>query len=176
MAAKYRSVMRRELRPAFVITLAALIPAGCKKAEQTGSKQAAPSASSPLTTASDQPLRRRSVRAPVPKPKTSNVTIDWRRAERLNGKDGDGRWIYAAADGSCYVRLLRAGGAANPPGVHEDHARRVVDCPESMLDPAWDTCLDDQLTRTVVGNDECVCDRHANPPPPPSVAECPKTR
>jgi len=51
-----------------------------------------------------------------------------------------------------------------------------VDCPPAMDDPAWDTCTSSGLSRSKT-KDECYCVAlGGNPPPPPRVNRCPKTK
>jgi len=84
----------------------------------------------------------------------------------------EGRTVMTDKRGGCYIMLPP--GADSPPAPPGSRigARQDVDCPESMDDPAWDSCLDDQLAKVASG--ECVClASYGNPPPPPSQAECP---
>src|SRR5262245_46480566 len=177
----------RRLEPAFVITFATLL-SGCNErpppdrpvrmtnppeptATSTGNTVATTEA-----TASTPPAtpRRRTVRNPLPQNKYVEGPIDWAKARQLNPSDASGRRIFSAGDGSCYVKLPPDPGTPiGPPGM--DMSKPLsVDCPDVMQDPAWDTCFGETLT--ALPNGTCICPHTGNPPPPPSLAECPKTK
>ena len=94
-----------------------------------------------------------------------------RYPESLNPRDGEGRTIYKASDGSCFVELPFAepptsGGMPRP--------QKAVECPPLMQHSTWAECAGEAILSTEDGSD-CVCDTRGNPPPPtvPRVS-CPR--
>ena len=172
---------RTPLRPAFVITLMALSGAGCESRDKppqkgrsmTPKKAASAHVNPPpvAVTASpeDRKMRSRVVRTPLPPLKPAakqNI-----RGRSVNPQTAIGRVVFARSDGHCFVNLPRP--EAKPlPGSHDATYQQVVDCPDAMLDPAWDTCLSGRMRYHKDG--QCACHRDGNPPPPVAVAECPK--
>lgn len=169
----------KRIRPAFVVTLAALAPVACQK--QTPRENPPPlSATVPTTTttggAETTPrtgVKRRVVRDPLPPQHVQYAGhVDYAKAKRLNPHGAENRTIMTDKDGGCYIQVLIDPSAPiGPPG--SGLRAEPVDCPDVMQDPAWDTCLHGDLLRTASG--DCVCQRNGNPPPPPSKAECPKS-
>lgn len=98
--------------------------------------------------------------------------LDYQKATTENPKDAEGRTIYAGRDGSCYVQVPMPEGTPRGPTGSRNVDNQTVDCPASMQDAAWDSCLGGTLLRASA--DLCACDPGwGNPPPPPSRAECP---
>lgn len=175
------------MRPAFVITFATLA-ASCSRHPPTPEPDSRPvvgnppeptatAAPEPTATVATEPARaskKRTVRSPVPQTEYTKGRIDFANSKRLNPSDAQGRIVLARADGHCYVRIPPPPGTPiGPPGMDQSKPL-VVDCPDSMQDPAWDTCLHEELTLLASG--ECICPHTGNPPPPPSLAECPKSK
>lgn len=168
--------MRRTLRPAFVITLAALTPACTKssRGESAGGTHV-PTATAATATATgreptpEPPTRVRAVRSPLPEAVQPSPGLG-PNVTTLNPQL-EGRFVYAAASGRCIVMLPPPPGTPPPPPGGDNSVAKNVDCPEAMLDPAWDTCLHGTL---MTDGTRCACYRPGNPPPPPLTAECPK--
>lgn len=98
--------------------------------------------------------------------------LDYAKATKLNPKDDEGRVIYAGQDGSCYVQVPLPKGTPPAPTGSRNVDNKTIDCPASMNDAAWDSCLGGTMLRASA--DLCACDpMWGNPPPPPSRAECP---
>ncbi len=177
------------LRPAFVITVAAVAQlAACDRETVTenppppqwatsGTATAlAPAASSsalhdnpPAVLTADPTKTKRVVRAPLPK------TLPYGKLApagiAINPRS-EGRTIYARADGHCYVKVPPNPAAPKPKSKHPPQPVALVNCPDAMQDPAWDTCLDGRMRK--LGDDDCLCRIDGNPPPPPWRADCPK--
>jgi hypothetical protein len=176
---------RTRIRPAFVVTLAALAPAACQK-QPTHTNPPPPTA----TATTDDPLatptqtetantpppggkKTRTVRSPIP-PQFEQYGghMDYAKVKRLNPHGFENKTILTNNQGGCYVSvLIDPKGPIGPPGT--GLRAEPVDCPDVMQDPAWDTCLHGELLKTA--NGDCACERMGNPPPPPSKAECPKS-
>jgi hypothetical protein len=172
----------RVLRPAFLLTFA-LGPAACGKPASSGhpdepilignppEPEPEPVRPEPDAQALELVLDKRTVREPLPA---------WERPKHPKPYGGrvinptlDGKLVYAAHDGSCYVRAAPPAGAPPRPPGDDGSRAKPVSCPSEMLEPAWDTCLAGSLS--VLPDGECVCLRTGNPPPPPAAAECPST-
>lgn len=174
--------MKTTIRPAFVVTLAALAPVACQKQQPHGNPPP-PTATTtiatvPGTTNTDEvsanppAIRTRKVRDPVP-PQYEQYkgNVDYAKVTRLNPHGRENRVIMAAKDGSCFIQVpIDPSAPIGPPGT--GLRSEQVSCPDVMLDPAWDSCLYGDILRLESG--DCVCERMGNPPPPPSKAECPK--
>ncbi len=167
----------QRMRPAFVVTLAALAPIACQRQTETSNPPVprATSTASAETTNETPPKtgwKHRSVRNPLPAEEQLESQPDYSKVKRLNPHGAENRTIMTSADGSCYVEVQKnPDGPIGPPGT--GLVAKGVDCPDLMQDPAWDTCLNGDLARTEKG--DCFCERMGNPPPPPMKAECPKS-
>lgn len=168
---------RSRIRPAFVVTLAVLAPVACQKQTPHGNPPPPPPTA---TTTSNEPIgmnppdvkSTRKVRDPVPS-QTEQFAghIDYGKVKRLNPHGRENRLIMAAKDGTCFIEVpIDPSAPIGPPGTGMKSEQ--VDCPDVMMDPAWDSCLYGDLLR--VDSGECACDRMGNPPPPATKAECPK--
>ncbi len=175
--------MHRALRPAFVLTLATLTPACSKpKPSESATTGPAPTVATTLTEEEPQPppprggppppdpnTRMRPMRAPLPE--TAATTPPMGPKRPLNPVL-EGRSVYAGNGGYCFVLLPAPPDAPPVPPGGDNSVRKNVDCPEEMMDPAWDTCLHGTLS---TDGKLCDCWRPGNPPPPPRAAECPKS-
>lgn len=94
-----------------------------------------------------------------------------RYPKSMNPIDANGRSVYLAANGRCFVELPFE---KPPTSGGMPHPTAEVPCPDAMRDPAWQECLGNSILSTESG-DDCVCDRSGNPPPPtvPRVS-CPR--
>jgi hypothetical protein len=174
---------KSRIRPAFVVTLAALAPIACQKQQPHGNPPP-PTATTtigkvPSTTNTDEvsanppPIRTtREVRDPLPpQHEQYKGQVDYAKVKRLNPHGRENRLIMAAKDGTCFIQVpIDPSAPIGPPGT--GLRSEQVACPDVMQDPAWDTCLYGDILRLESG--DCVCERMGNPPPPPSKAECPK--
>jgi hypothetical protein len=157
--------MRRDLRPAFLLTVA-LGPGACSKpsAPPAPETEAAPQA--PAASRAPAPLpetKRRKVRSQLAKWGQHQGSVSGARV--LNPTGEQGLHVVTTENGSCVVRVPVTRGSKHT------YSNKLVDCPDSMLDPAWDSCLWHKLAQLEDGR--CVCLRTGNPPPPPTEAECP---
>lgn len=92
--------------------------------------------------------------------------LDFTALEPLNPRDHEGRMIYARGT-ACVVRVP----FDRPPKSWQPPKTKVVDCPPSMDDPAWDQCSGALHRRKDAS--ACVCMTDGNPPPPPTKVPCP---
>lgn len=171
--------MSRQLRAGFVVTVSVV---ACSTAKPV--PEAEPSAASATTTATATATATGEAPAPQPTHKKREVRnlrsspehmaspFDYAATTPLNPKDDQGRTIFTTSTGECYVHTpLPADEPPGPPGS-PNVKREIIDCPEAMMDAAWDSCMAGTLLR--MPNDRCVCNpTFGNPPPPPYHAECP---
>jgi hypothetical protein len=157
----------RRLSASFVVTAVSL---SCSREPTTTPVHPDPTPNPPMPSIGNPPepvIRKRKV-TQVDKEWKQAKPFDWSKAKELNPKDGDNRTIYASND-SCFVRL------PFPPGEKITSWRpqptKIVSCPESMDDAAWDHCYGGDI-RLV--DQRCVCTVDGNPPPPPRDIPCPK--
>jgi hypothetical protein len=190
--------MLRKLAPAFVVTTVALT-AGCRSPSDNlpsrnppeplpPTPTPTPSASTAGTPSADTPAPVASAKETRKRKRTSDAgggsawtgtpaTVDWSNITSIDLRDPNGRPIYASPDDHCYVETP----PTTPPPTGGPTGMRYVqwaflDCPPAMDDPAWDTCTSSGLSRSKT-KDECYCmPLGGNPPPPPRVNRCPKTK
>ena len=168
------------MRPAFVVTVATISQFACEASQPNANTpsatatvtiadtSAAPtSTTAPTATATADPavMRKRSVK------KTPWITYEGKIAgdqKPLNPRDADNRMIFARRDGHCYVTVPL-------PPEQQTKMRggvvKVVDCPDAMQHPQWDSCLGGTMYQ--LENDDCICRVGGNPPPPAARASCP---
>jgi hypothetical protein len=135
-----------------------------------GTTESGDAASGGSTEQHSAPKAQRQVRSVSAKQVQRVGGINWNDATKLNPKI-DNMTVFTGHDGSCYIRVPT--GDSKGPGAAVE-TTQLVDCPSEMNDPAWDTCLAGQLLALPGG--ECACAYSGNPPPPATVAECPKHR
>jgi hypothetical protein len=122
--------------------------------------------------------RRRTSDAGAPSPWSgTSPSVDWSTVTAVEPRDPDGRPIYAASDDHCYIETpWKTPPPTGGPSGMRYVQQSAVDCPPAMDDPAWDTCTGSGLSRSKT-KDECYCmPLGGNPPPPPRVNRCPKTK
>lgn len=169
-------IMKRRQRfaAAYVLTFSVV---GCKGKDEptktmnppapTRDAQVADGATADITPdAPAQAKRKRTVVVATTERKPAGK-VDWKGAKLL-GAEVEHRRVYASKDGGCYVRVENPDAKGRGDGERSE----PVDCPPEMDDPAWDTCFDGTLHALADGT--CICSYVGNPPPPETVATCPK--
>jgi hypothetical protein len=103
-----------------------------------------------------------------PPPQGKPVQPDFAKLKPLNPRDPKHGTIYASG-ARCYVHVP----FDEPPTSWRPPKTKAIDCPPSMDDAAWDTCIGGTLYQNT-DTKACVCTRDGNPPPPPFEVPCPK--
>ena len=92
----------------------------------------------------------------------------------LNPSTAEGKRIYVARDGSCYIQLPFPEGSHPVPGMSPPTQK--LDCPPEIAgDAAWTECSGGaiHLPKEPDPEGQCVCFITGNPPPPPRWIPCP---
>jgi hypothetical protein len=184
LAARTIIACMRPLSPSFVVTataLAASASVGCPKDAPrdriAGDDTAATASGKATDKAKPNPTASDVAKKEFRKRKNSGTAGEWKEAGKvdwtaltiLNPISEKGRRIMIGgpAGDSCFVDVDSE--EPLPPG-----GRKLgqIDCPPELDEPAWDTCLMGDLAKQKDGS--CVCLQSGNPPPPPSMASCPK--
>lgn len=188
--------MRRPA-PSFVFTVSAVVLAchrepqkeaiGPEPSVATTTASASSTASAPPVVASAstsetpetpkaaKATRKRKRTAKASTPKWAKTSMPWADVVGQNPTDAEGRTIFVGGDDTCYVTMPAKKPHNLPPGF-PDLDTVDVDCPPELDDPAWDDCTGGTLQASTKKN-ECWCAQsYGNPPPPPAVVHCPKTK
>ncbi len=159
-------MLLRTLRPQFVVTFSTLGVVSVSTACKTPPAEilAAPSAASPTAMPSATEAS-----GPAPSVHPSPQRIDYPSyTQRLNGRDGKQNLIYRTATG-CVVEVPDDA----PMKSWRPPKTEAVTCPASMLQPVWNLCTRGTLSAKA-DHSECLCSHDGNPPPPPTLMDCPK--
>jgi hypothetical protein len=158
-------MIRRPLRPGFVVTVSALA-LGCEKQPPVNPPEPVEHRNPPRLDPTETPTA--SATATAATTTATSDKIDFAAYKTMLNPQQSGRTVYFGK-ASCFVHRPDKNPPNAPPGMM---ATEQVKCPANMTAAGWGECEGGEVKAKDDGSD-CLCMVMGNPPPPPRKIKCP---